>query len=84
MRRHIERTHAQLADLAALAEKTERAERRILEQAEKRLDAVNAELERRRPGVEAASDDDQQHYTDLVAERGHLHQVIAKAHAALS
>jgi len=84
MKRHISNTHDQLGDLAGLADRTERTERRILEQAEKRLDEVQAALERARPGIEAAPDAAQQRYQDLVAERGQLHMVIAQARKVLA
>lgn len=84
MKRHIDNTRAKLGDLAGLADRTERTERRILEQAEKRLDEVQAALERARPGIEAAPDAAQQRYQDLVAERGQLSMVIAQAKKVLA
>lgn len=84
MKRHMERTRDQLGELAGLADRTERTERRILEQAEKRLAEVQASMERARPGIEAAPDAAQQRYTDLVAERGQLELVIARAREALA
>lgn len=84
MKAHIDKTRAHLGELGAMAEKTEMAERRILEAAEKRLDQVEADIVKARPGVEAAGDDEQQRYLDLVAERGQLHTVIAKARKALA
>lgn len=84
MKAHMDRTRAQLGDLASLASKTEAAEREILKRAQDRLEKVNAEIERARPGVEGAPDDAQRRYTDLVAERGHLHIIIAKAQQALA
>lgn len=84
MKRHMDRTRDQLGELAGLADRTERTERRILEQAEKRLDEVQAAIERARPGIEAAPDAAQQRYQDLVAERGQLHMVIAQARKALA
>lgn len=83
MKRHIANTRRQLGDLHALAGKTEAAERRILERAEARLGEVNDELDRLRPGVEAAPDSSQDRYTSLIEERGQLHVVIAKARSAL-
>lgn len=84
MKRHMDRTRAQLGDLAGLAGKTERTERAILKQAEKRLAEVQAAIERARPGIEAAPDPAQQRYQDLIAERGQLHLVIAQARKALA
>ncbi len=83
MKRHMERTRSQLGELHGLAAKTEAAERNILTAAEKRHAEVVAAIERARPGVEGADDAAQSRYTDLVAERGQLEVVIAKARKAL-
>lgn len=83
MKRHIERTRSQLGELAGLAERAERTEQRILEQAEKRLAEVQAAIDRARPGIEAAPDAAQMRYQDLVAERGQLNLVIAQARMSL-
>lgn len=83
MKRHISNTRGQLGDLHGLAAKTEAAERRILEQATRRLDEVNAAIERARPGVESAPENAQDRYLGLVQERGQLNVVIAKARKAL-
>lgn len=79
MKRHIERTRAQLGDLAALADRTQRTEKRILDLAEKRLAEVQAAIDRARPGIDVAPDAAQRRYQDLIAERGQLHIVIAQA-----
>lgn len=84
MSRHIARARKQLTDLHGLASTTEQAERRILQRAEARLSEVNAQLERLRPGVEAAPDASQDRYLALVEERGQLNTVIAKARQALA
>ncbi|MDH6232993.1 hypothetical protein M2281_003604 [Mesorhizobium soli] len=84
MKAHIERIRANLGDLGALADKTEKAERAILQRAEARLAEVSSLIECARPGVEAADDAGQQRYLDLVAERGLLQTVIAKAKQALA
>lgn len=84
MKRQMERAREHIGELAGLAEKTERTERRILEQAEKRLAEVQAAIERARPGIDAASDTEQDRYQKLVAERGRLNTVIAQAKAALA
>ncbi len=84
MKAHIEKTRKHLGDLGVLAEKTEKAERAILKQAEKRLAEVSGQIERAQPGAEAADDAGQQRYLDLVAERGQLHTVIAKARQTLA
>lgn len=83
MKAHIKKVHDQLGDLAGMSAKTEAAERKILDAAEKRLATVQAAIERAAAGVEAATDDAQQRYLDLIAERGQLHTVIAKAKQAL-
>lgn len=83
MKAHIKKLHNQLGDLAGLSAKTEAAERNILAAAEKRLATVQAAIERAAAGIEAAPDDAQQRYLDLLAERGQLHTVIAKAKQAL-
>ncbi len=83
MKRHIANTKAQLGELHELAAKTEADERRILKNAEARLEQVVAMIERQRPGVEAAPDAAQDRYTALVQERAQLQAVIAKARAAL-
>lgn len=84
MKAHIKKVHDQLGDLAGLSAKTEAAERKILAAAEKRLATVQAAIERAAAGIEAAPDDAQQRYLDLVTERGQLHTVIAKAKQALA
>lgn len=84
MKKHMEKVRSSLGDLAGLAGKTEEAERNILTSAEKRLKAVLAEIERARPGIEATSEASQDRYLALVAERGQLDVVIAKARKALA
>lgn len=83
MKRHMENARAGLGELHGLAAKTEAAERNILASAEKRHAEVLAAIERARPGIEGASDQAQERYTDLVAERGQLEIVIAKARKVL-
>lgn len=83
MKRHIEKTRAHLGELHGLAAKTEAAEHAILKSAKERLAAVNGQLQRLRPGIEAAPENSQERYTDLVAEAGQLQLVIGKAKAAL-
>jgi vacuolar-type H+-ATPase subunit H len=84
VKRHIANTQEKLGDLAGLADKTERTERRILEQAEKRLTEVQTAIDRARTGIEAAPDDAQQRYQQLIVERGQLQMVIAQAKKALA
>ena len=83
MKRHMEKARTGLGRLTALAAKTELSERKILDTAQKRRTAVTAEIRKLRPGIEGASDDDQDRYTDLVSERGQLDVVIAKAQKTL-
>lgn len=83
MSAHIEKARDQIGELAGLANKTEASEKRILEAAEKRLVEVQAAIEEARPGVEAAADDKQDQYLELINERGQLNTVIAKSKAAL-
>lgn len=83
MKAHIEKARSQLGELAGLQAKTEQAERNILEAAEKRLADVQAQIDRLSVGIEAAPDSEQQRYTDLIAERGQLHQVISSSRRAL-
>lgn len=83
MKKHMEKVRTSLGDLAGLAGKTEAAERNILKAAEKRLAAVQTEIERARPGIEAAADKSQDRYLHLVEERGQLELVISKARKEL-
>lgn len=84
MKAHIEATRSRLGELAAIAARTEAAERRILELAEARLEDVQAAISRARPGVEIAPPAAQDRYLSLVSERAQLSSVIAKARAALN
>ncbi len=84
MKAHIEKARASIGDLGALADKTEAAERRILSAAKERLDAVQADIESLRPGLEAAADSQQDRYLELIEERGKLNTVIARAEKALA
>lgn len=83
MKKHIERARRGLGELNELSDRTQAAERRILEQAQRRHAEVSAAIERARPGIEGAPDAAQDRYTELVKERGQLEQVIAKSRAAL-
>ena len=83
MKRHIANTRDQLGELHGLAAETEAAERRILVQAEARLEQVNAMIKRQRPGIEVAPQAGQDRYTALITERGQLQTVIAKARDVL-
>lgn len=83
MKRHIENTRKQLADLGAMASQTEADERAILENATKQLAVVQAKIDRARPGIEAAPEASQSRYADLVSEAGRLQIIIGKAQQAL-
>ena len=73
---------SRLGDLSALAAKTQATERRILEQAERRLDQIAGRLEEIKPRVlldESLSDE----YQRLILERGKLGLVVAQARRVL-
>lgn len=80
---HIGAARRRLGHLAGLAAKTRATEERILEVAEHRLAAVDADLAKLRPRVnldEAAADS----YQALTTERGHLTMVLSRARAVLN
>lgn len=81
MQTHIDTTHKQLGELAAMAHQTEAAERRILENAETHLSKVETDL-KQATGTAMTTGADA--YMELIAERGRLHQVIAQARQHLS
>lgn len=83
MNAHIDNTRRQLGELGAIARQTEDMERRIMTIAIERLDAMQGDLERARVAALAGDDDAKARYTDMVAERGRLEQVIATARAEL-
>ena len=77
-----DKIRAALGDLAALSAKTEAAERRILAQAERRLDVIAGRLDEIRPRAlldEALADE----YQRLILERGKLNLVVAQARRVL-
>lgn len=80
---HIDKTKTNLGELGSLASKTEAAERRILEMAEQRLDEVQKSLDRMQAGADSAPEEEQDRLVQLTAERGQLHQVIARSKQAL-
>ncbi len=80
---HIGKAQAQLGDLAALKSKTDQAEKNILDLAEKKLAGIQKQLNKMQ-GVEFSSEDLQDSYNNLIAERGQLQLVISKAHIAMS
>lgn len=74
--------HAKLlASLSGLADKTERAERKIMDKASRRIDAINARLETLRGTIEIRGESE---YLALVKERGELSRVIAMAQKNLA
>jgi len=73
---------SRIADLSALAAKTQATERRILERAERRLEQIAGRLEEIKPRVlldESLSDE----YQRLILERGKLGIVVAQARRVL-
>ena len=84
MKGHMDKARRHLGELGDLAQRTEAAERGILERAEKRHAELVASIERARPGIEGAPDAAQQRYTDMVAERGQLEVVMARARQSLT
>ena len=84
MKRFLTNTRTHLGVLHKLSGETEAAERRILERAQARLDEVNAQIDRQRPGVESAPEASQSRYLALIEERGQLGVVIAKARKILA
>lgn len=78
MKQHIEDTRRQLGELAAMAEQTEAAERKILARAEVLLADIEGKIKSEwAAGI--ANDKAQLRYTDMLEERGRLLQVIAQA-----
>jgi 4-diphosphocytidyl-2C-methyl-D-erythritol kinase len=73
---HIDSTHRNLGELAAMAHQTQEAERKILARAEEQLDKVQADL---KAASKAAMTGGGDKYMELVTERGRLQQVIASA-----
>lgn len=84
MKAHMDKARGQLGELASLADKTERAERRILEAAEARLDTVQQEIETVRGDAQRGDEKAEDRYLDLVRERGKLQTVIARARSNLA
>lgn len=84
MKEHIETARRQLGELGAMAQKTEAAEREILERAEKRLEEVMAGLKRLNRIAMTSDPDAQREYVELVQERGQLETVISKAREVLT
>ena len=83
MKQHIENTRRQLGELGAMAAQNEAMERKILARAESQLTEVEGKIDAARVKAMAGTDEDKAAYTELVTERGHLHQVIAQAKQVL-
>lgn len=83
MKQHIENTRRQLGELGAMAAQNEAMERKILARAESQLSEVEGKIDAARVKAMAGTDEDQAAYTELVTQRGHLHQVIAQAKQVL-
>lgn len=83
MKQHIETTRRQLGELGAMAAQNEAMERQILERAQDLLADVEGKIDAARAEAMAGDDAAKQRYTDMVEERGRLHQVIAQAQAVL-
>ena len=78
---HIDAARSRLGDLSGLAARTHAAELRILEEAERRREAVQSDLDKLKPraiGDTSAGDE----YQRLLVERGQLDIIIAKAREA--
>jgi hypothetical protein len=80
MQAHIDSTHKQLGELAAMSRQTEEAERQILARATERLGDVQSKLAA--AGAKALIGGGNK-YMALVKERGQLQQVIAQARQVL-
>lgn len=83
MKQHIENTRRQLGELGAMAAQNEAMERKIMARAEELLKDIEGKIDKARADAMAGDDAAKETYTDMVAERGRLHQVIAQARATL-
>ena len=81
MQSHIDNTHRQLGELAAMSHQTQEAERRILAKALEMLKQVEADLPKASSAAMTGGED---HYMHLIAERGRLQQVVAQARKHLA
>lgn len=78
MKQNIENVRRQIGELSGLAEKTDAAERKILEAAEKRLETVESRLGELRTRALVDTEAGKE-YQGLALERGRLNMVIAQA-----
>lgn len=81
--KHIAAARRRLGHLAGLEAETAAVERKILQAAEDRLAAVQADLERLRPRATMPGSEAAARYEELTLERGHLSLVIAQARQEL-
>ncbi len=84
MNRHVEDTRRQLGELGAMAHQTEAMERKILARAQEQLGKIEGDLDRARVAAMTGDDSAKNQYTNMVAERGRLQQVIAQARQLLA
>jgi hypothetical protein len=80
---HIAAARQRIAHLAGLEAGTQAAERRIAEAAQKRLEAVDADLAKLR-GPAQLDDTARDRFLALTEERGRLHDVMGRAQSALA
>lgn len=73
----------QLGELAAMQSQAEAMERKILARAQELLGKVDGQIDAARSEAMAGDDAAKARYTDMVADRGRLQQVIAQARAVL-
>jgi len=83
MKQHIDNTRRQLGELGSMAAQNEAMERQILERSQTLLKKIEGEIDQARADAMAGDDKAKARYTDMVMERGRLHQVIAQARAVL-
>ena len=79
----MDTTRRHLAELAALAHKTEAAERRILENAQAELERVQAKIKKLRGPAMVPGAPEADEYQQAVHDRGRLNVVIAQAQRIL-
>jgi hypothetical protein len=83
MKAHIDKARSQLSELGGLQAKTEQTERNIMKSAESRMVDVQRYIDDIKDGIDSATDEDQERYQGLIAERGTLNIIIGNAMKAL-
>jgi len=83
VKQQIENSRRQLGELAAMAKQTEDMERKILARAEELLSDIDEQISDARVAAISGDDAAKQRYSDMIEERGRLHQVIASSRAAI-